>query len=429
VEVYYLEERPQSHEGPFLKEERHLLDAIAERLSRVVEWIAAEEVRRRRVREMSALHRVAQTGAAVGDLKEALESAAEAVTELFDARSTLFAVPDYEDAELQVLAGFERESGPYSTANVAFSLDETPFTLQVLDRGEPTVLTNLQARSLAPLIQAYVRERDLQTILMVPLRAWGAVIGTLVVGSDQPGRTFSAEEVTLAETIAADVAAALENARLAEQAQAAAVDAERQRLARELHDSVTQSLYSLTLLSKGWGTMAALGRLEDPVGSFRRLSEVGQQALKEMRLLIHQLRPPILEEVGLVGALRQRLEAVEQRANVEARLLTQGDVGHLPDELEEQVFFIAQEALNNALRHAVASEISVRIEVDENEVLLTVEDNGTGFDPDADSAGMGLTTMQERVEAIGGQVRITSAPGQGITIEVAVAMKPGGGVK
>ena len=144
--------------------------------------------------------------------------------------------------------------------------------------------------------------------------------------------------------------------------------------------------------------------------------------------MIHQLRPPILEEVGLVGALRKRLEAVEQRANVEARLLTQGDVGDLPDEVEEQVFYIAQEALNNALRHSAATEVTVRIGVDESEILLIVEDNGTGFDPDVDSAGMGLTTMQERVGAIGGQVRITSTPGQGTTVEVAVAMKPDEGV-
>ena len=122
------------------------------------------------------------------------------------------------------------------------------------------------------------------------------------------------------------------------------------------------------------------------------------------------------------------VEAVEQRANVEARLLTQGDVGDLPDEVEEQLFHIAQEALNNALRHSAATEVTVRIAIDESESLLIVEDNGTGFDPDADSAGMGLTTMQERVEAIGGQVRITSAPDQGTTVEVAVAMKPDEGV-
>jgi signal transduction histidine kinase/DNA-binding response OmpR family regulator len=428
VEVYYLEEKPQGDEGPFLKEERNLLDAIAERLSRVVERFAAEGARRRRVREMSALHRVAQTVAAVSDLTEALEIVAETVAGLFDARSTLFAVPDYEAAELQVLAGFERTSGPHSTTSMAFSLNETPFSRQVLDGGQSIVLPDFQAVSLAPSVQTFVRERGLQTMLFVPLRARGTVVGLLAVGSDRPGRDFSPDEIALAETIAGDVAAALENARLAEQAQAAAVDAERQRLARELHDSVTQSLYSLTLLSKGWETMAAQGRLANPAGSFQRLNQVGQQALKEMRLLIHQLRPPVLEEVGLEAALRQRLEAVEQRANVEARLVTKGDTEGLPDEVEEQLLHLAQEALNNALRHSAATEVMVRIEIEANQVLLSVEDNGAGFDPSADSAGMGLSTMKERAEAIGGQMTITTAPEQGTTVEVAVALGAAEGV-
>jgi signal transduction histidine kinase len=174
--------------------------------------------------------------------------------------------------------------------------------------------------------------------------------------------------------------------------------------------------------------MAEQERLADPIGSFRRLSEVGQQALKEMRLMIHQLRPPILEDVGLVAALRQRLEAVEQRANVEARLVTGEEGVHLPQPIEDHLFHIAQEALNNALRHAAATEVIVRIEADGNEVLLSVEDNGTGFDPGLDSAGMGMTTMQERAEAIGGQITVNSVPGQSTTVEVTVALEQGEGV-
>ncbi len=147
-----------------------------------------------------------------------------------------------------------------------------------------------------------------------------------------------------------------------------------------------------------------------------------------MRLLLHHLRSPIMEEVGLVAALRQRLEDVEQRANVEARQPTQGDVEDLPDEVEERLFHIAQEALNNALRHAAATEVIVRIEIEANEVLLSVEDNGIGFDLDSDSAGMGLTTIQERTEAIGGRMTIALAPGQGTIAEVAVALRADEGV-
>lgn len=423
VEVYYLEEMSQGDEGPFLDEERHLLDAIAERLGRVAERFAAEEARRQRVEEVSTLHRVVQTVAAVGDLTETLKNVAEVVTGLLDARGSYFAVPDAEGIDLQVVAGFDRSYGAVPRTMQTFSLNQIPITRRVLDEGQSVVLPDTQAIPLPDIARTSVSALDLQAMLLVPLKARGKVVGLLSIGSDQPGRTFTPNEVTLAETIAGDVAAALENARLAEQARAAAVDAERQRLARELHDSVTQSLYSLTLLSQGWGTMAAQGRLEDPARSFQRLSQVGQQALKEMRLLIHQLRAPILEEVGLVGALRQRLEAVEQRANIEARLLTSEEIIHLPQPMEDHIFHIAQEALNNALRHSAAEEVIVRIEVEADRVLLSVADNGTGFDPNADSAGMGLTTMQERAEAIGGQMTITSAPGQGTTVEVAVDLE------
>jgi PAS domain S-box-containing protein len=381
-----------------------------------------------RVTELSALNRIAQVVATSADMRQTLGAAAETVAGLFDARSTFFTVPDYEDAELQVMAGFERTSGTFGATSLAFSLDETPYTRQVLEQGQPLVLSNLQTLPLAPSVQAFVSERDLQTMLFVPLRARGMVIGTLAVGSDQTGRTFTPDEIALAETIASDVAVALENVWLAEQAQAAAVDAERQRLARELHDSVTQSLYSVTLLANGWGTMAAQGRLEDPAASFRQISNVGQQALREMRLLIHQLRPPILEEVGLVGALQQRLEAVEQRAGIEGRLFIEGDTEDLPDEVEEQFFYIAQEALNNTLRHANAPNVVVRIGARPDQVTLSVEDNGQGFDTGRASAGMGLTTMQERAEAIGAQLSIASAPEDGTTVQVAVALGADEGV-
>lgn len=411
VQVYYLEERPHGDAGPFLSAERELLNAIAERLSRLIERFSAEAASQRRLKEVSALHRVARTMEAVGDLTEALESVAEVVVELLDAQSTLLLVPDDESAErhVHVLAGFERESGPYHAPGVAFYPDEAPFTHQALDRGESMVLPDLG-------------------MLFVPLRVRGTAVGVLAVGLDQPGRTFTPEEISLAETIAADVAAALENTRLAKQAQAAAVEAERQRLARELHDSVTQSLYSLTLLSQGWGTMAEQGRLNHPAEAFQRLNQVGQQALREMRLMIHQLRPPILEEEGLAGALRQRLDAVERRANIKVRLLTSEEVVHLPQHIENHLFYIAQEALNNSLRHAAATEVIVRIEVEGNNVLLSVQDDGIGFDPSVDSAGMGLRTMQERAETIGGRMTIISDGERGTTVKVVVALEGDEGV-
>jgi signal transduction histidine kinase len=242
----------------------------------------------------------------------------------------------------------------------------------------------------------------------------------VILAKDDMGPSFQKHEIELAETIANDIAAAIENDRLTEQAQMAAVDAERQRLARELHDSVTQSIYSLILLSSGWESMARQGKLEDPVDAFRRLGSVGQQALREMRLLLHQLRPSILEDEGLVKAIQQRLDTVEKRTNIDAQLVTEGNLDHLPEKVEDELYNIAQEALNNTLRHARAQSVRVLIREDEHKVTLCVEDDGVGFDASIKHSGMGLINIQDRVKAISGKLSIISELGHGTQITVSV---------
>ncbi len=198
---------------------------------------------------------------------------------------------------------------------------------------------------------------------------------------------------------------------------------ERNRLARELHDSVTQSLYSLTLLSAGWRRLARDGKLEDVADSFAEIEEVAQQALKEMRLLIYQLRPPALENEGLQGALHHRLSAVEKRAGVEARLVTD-ELSDLPPAVEEALYAIALEALNNALKHASATNVTVKLLAGDGRIRLEVMDDGRGFDPlrGKESRGMGLKSMRERVEQLNGKLEITSKPGAGTNVGVEVAV-------
>ena len=373
---------------------------------------------KRRVKELSGISRIAQIVATTADLTETLTAVSEQISRLFAARLTLITVPDESKHELQILASYEQMSGSVATKIQTLPLLNTPVTREVLTSGETTIVKDFMSKAMAGPAQELALQHNLYTVLVIPLKLSGRVIGTISLGLDGQERQFNEEEIKLAETLGSDIAGAVENARLTEKARVAAVDAERQRLARELHDSVTQSLYSLTLLSSGWSSMAKQSTLEDPAGSFQQLGDLGQQALREMRLLIHQLRPPILEDVGLVQALQQRLDAVELRANVESRLLTRGDVEDLPHAVEDQLFFIGQEALNNSLRHAFASELKVRIENEQDYILLSVEDDGRGFDPKAETAGIGLRTMQERAESVQGNLTITSAPGQGTVVEV-----------
>jgi signal transduction histidine kinase len=256
-----------------------------------------------------------------------------------------------------------------------------------------------------------------------PMRAKGQTIGVLgVVGTE--GQEFSAEEVALLASIADQIGVAVDNARLYQQAERLAVVEERQRLARELHDSVTQSLYSCTLLTETARRSAAASALNEVQGYLTELGEITQQALKEMRLLVHELRPAALEQEGLVGALQQRIDAVEGRAGIQARLLVQGEI-RLEPAAEEALYRIGQEALNNALKHATASTVTVRIRAGKERVEMEIKDDGRGFHPRAvrEGGGMGLTTMRERAEQVEGALVVRSLPGEGTTVKIAVPAK------
>ncbi len=211
----------------------------------------------------------------------------------------------------------------------------------------------------------------------------------------------------------------VENARLRRQTDRLLLFQERNRLARELHDSVTQSLYSVTLFAEAGRRIALAGANEEAADYFIQIGETGQQALKEMRLLIYNLRPSILAKEGLARALQQRLNSVERRAGVESQLVFDVKM-KLSTALEDALYHIAQEALNNALKHALASEVIVRLtSTDDRQIVIRVEDNGRGFDPETANGGdgMGLVTMKERAELFGGTLIIHSEIGQGSILE------------
>lgn len=211
-----------------------------------------------------------------------------------------------------------------------------------------------------------------------------------------------------------------------QEAAARATLEERQRLARDLHDAVTQSVYSLTLMTEAARRRAALGEEAAAFDYVDRLSELARQALKEMRLLVYELRPAALTEEPLVAALQSRLDAVEQRAGVQARLRVDTQP-HLPAAIETQLFHIVEEALNNTLKHAAATAVEVIIGGDERRVLLEIRDNGVGFQQELTSApgGLGLVSMRERVDNLGGTFEIQTYPGKGTTVRVSLELRNG----
>jgi signal transduction histidine kinase len=252
------------------------------------------------------------------------------------------------------------------------------------------------------------------------MRAGGQVLGVLSI-LGKAGQQFTEEEVVLLASIADQVGVAVENGLLYRQTEQLAVMEERSRLARELHDSVTQSLYSLTLYAEVGRRAAEAGDLQHVVDYLAQLGQVAQQTLKEMRSLVFELRPMALETEGLGGALQQRLDAVEKRAGVEAHLIVEG-MGELSTIMEEGLYRIAQEALNNVLKHAGASVVTVRINSHGDWVELEVRDNGRAFDPaNIDHrGGVGLTSMRERAEQLGGSFTISSRSGEGTMVKAKI---------
>ncbi len=197
---------------------------------------------------------------------------------------------------------------------------------------------------------------------------------------------------------------------------------ERHRLARELHDSVNQLLYSTTLFAEAGLNEARAGRIEAVKENLSELQSISLQALKEMRFLLYQLSPSALEEEGLADALQRRLDSVERRAGVDASCDAEAGI-EIPKFVEESLFMVAQEALNNALKHSGATALKVNLAKHGADSLsLEIEDNGAGFDLElvAATSGMGLRNMEGRVNELGGQLSISSTVGEGTKIRAVV---------
>jgi signal transduction histidine kinase len=212
---------------------------------------------------------------------------------------------------------------------------------------------------------------------------------------------------------------AVENARLYQHAGDLAVIAERQRLARDLHDSVTQSLYSLTLFAETGRRLIQRRELDAAERYLQRLSETAQHALKEMRMLVYELRPLALAQDGLLQTLQKRLDAVERRAGVHAQLIADANID-LPLAVERELYHIILEALNNSLKHSSATSVTVEIAMDGDDVQARVTDDGVGFVPEqvVDHGGMGLVSMRERSVNLGATLDIISSPSHGTAISV-----------
>jgi two-component sensor histidine kinase len=254
--------------------------------------------------------------------------------------------------------------------------------------------------------------------LGVPIRSKNKTIGILSLFS-QSDRILSpwvSQMVTSATNV---LGLTIENFYFRKHAEDVVILNERQRLARNLHDSVSQSLYALVISAD---VSEKLLRIKDFPGLRQQLRDLGKvalQGLKEMRLMLYEFRPASLDGGGLVKALEQRLNTVESRAGINTNLSIDGDYD-LPPQMEQEIYQIIIESLNNSLKHAEASEVSLEIHKDLGTIYIEIRDNGLGFDQSTSqsSGGMGMTSMRERAQILGGKLSVASKPGGGTRVKL-----------
>ncbi len=384
-----------------------------------------------------ALAKLGQTLTSSLELDEVLQRVLTEVTALLDAEGV--AILMLEGSELEFVAvngsaaeNLKGERMPREAGVVG----------HVMSTGEPVWL-NTRGSNVTGL-RIY---RDIETVssfhtrslLAAPLLQEGDVIGVLEAAHSDPDG-LRPEDLPVLAAASTWAAIAIRNAQLHAQAQEAreerAMLEERARLARELHDAVTQSLYSMAVLSAAWRRQIAAERLTPKPEHIEELGDLALQALREVRLLIYELRPAEFAEEGLIGALHRRLEAVEGRAGLTARLVVSDLDGNplmsqlaaadgpgiefyqLPPALETELFRIAQEALNNVIKHASATEVTISLRIGPQELILEIVDNGRGYDvkASAESGGFGLTSMRERAERLGARLQIKSGPDEGTRV-------------
>jgi len=291
---------------------------------------------------------------------------------------------------------------------------------EVFRTGKPGVLEDIRQGPIFPW-RDHLLAQGVITILVVPMLVAGQAAGVIGIRFTCQ-RGFRAGEIELSQALANQAMLAIQLTRLSAQSRQSAVMAERNRIARDIHDTLAQGFTGVILQLEAVEE-ATSQRLAGKAGEhLTRAGELAREGLREARRSVWALRPRTLEERDLCEALRELIQKVTAGTTVRAEFTVEGKPRALPLEWEDNLLRIGQEVLTNALRHAQASKFSTQLAFDDEEVRLSLRDNGSGFDPAGRHDGFGLQGMRERVEGMGGQLSIQSASGEGTLISIAVPL-------
>lgn len=382
-----------------------------------------------RTRELTTLLEVSQNVATIPDLQPLISLILDRLQAIVTCVAAfIFLIEDDHNLTLLTYRGpMSREDLP-----TLWPLDNAEHYKEVIQSRKPVIIPDIRADSPFAFAWRQITATQLGEVpeyircwLGIPLMVKQRVIGLLVFHHEEAD-FYTIDQTTLALAFAHQAGLAIENARLYEQAQQVAVLRERQRLARELHDSVSQALYSIALGARTAQTLIDRNldeenqtMLSEPINHVLVLAEAG---LAEMRALIFELHPESLANEGLVRAITKQAAATRVRHGLDLQV-NLCDEPEIPMELKLLLYRIAQEALHNIVKHAQAHQVVLELVWIGDQISLTIRDDGKGFDPAVPSQGLGLRSMQERVAQVDGRFEVISIPGEGTVISTLIPLR------
>lgn len=410
---------------------------IVELLRDVTEQRWAEEALVQRNEQLSILNALAATVSGSLDLDEVLTRALDEIVKLgkMDVAAIFLFQERLGDLQLRAVRGLSEE-----TARLVARLGLLDGDCGgVINTGKMVVVPDLNryGRSRSPAL----RQERLRSLVHVPLNARGRILGSMCVGN-RAEEGFSREDLAFLSAVGDQIALAVENARLYAELQRkekvrgellqkviTAQEEERKRVARELHDETSQALTALLYEVEEALEQGCDALTREVLERMRRLA---LQTLEGVHKLIYDLRPSLLDHLGLSAAVRWLAESRLEANGIRVQVEEDPDLGRLPQEMEIALFRVAQEAMTNILRHSGARNVAISLQKRDDRLDLRVEDDGVGFDmeeivhgPDT-SRGLGLLGMAERVHLLGGEFYMTSTPGEGTRIQVQIPLRPVG---
>jgi signal transduction histidine kinase len=270
--------------------------------------------------------------------------------------------------------------------------------------------------------RAYIQSLGVRALLTVPMRLGRETVGWICVRSVKPDSTDLDDKMHLAEALANQATLAVQMARLGEQAREAAVLGERNRIARDIHDTLAQGFTGVVLNLEAANRSLRKQSIELAFQHIAEARELARSCLEEARISVRALRPPSLGQPDLIQELRIQLARLAS-GEIRAELVTKGEIPVLPVETQGELLRIAQECVTNVMKHAQARRVEVNVGVASGHVHLCVADDGVGFDPEERHEGFGILGMRERAERIGAQFLVVSTPGLGSRVETVVPIR------